>query len=448
MQAEFELTDIVNWFRANPAIFIKEVLGIDLWSKQVEIAESVRDNPRTSVRSASAVGKTCVSACIALWFLCAFHPSTVLTTGKSFRQVKEQLWREIRTKHAQARIPIGGDITQTSLTLKDDWFAFGFSTDEPDRITGFHNKHVLEIVDEASGIPDEVFGALENPLAAGFTRSLLLGNPTQSVGKFRDSFTEGVYKNFHISAFDTPSFTGEDNYPFLISKQYVEQKKQEWGEDNPLYEVYIKGDFPSGETDRLVPFGLAEAAIYREIKPDKEDVVAIGVDTARFGDDENALYVRRGDKVIDKAFWKKSDTEATIGHIVHKLREYEGAVVNIDEGYNPGVVDGLRAIHFRVNGISFQGKPKNGKLYANVRAEMYWNLASKFKEGTMQIPNDKVLLKQLTDIKKKPLNRYDQIIIESKDEMKQRGLKSPDRADALALCFMNPPGRDVSIRWV
>lgn len=443
-----ELSDIINWWRQEPVIFIKEVLGIDLWSRQAEIAESVRDNSRTSVRSASAVGKTLVSACITLWFLCAFRPATVLTTGKSFRQIKEQLWREIRAKHAQAKIPIGGEITQTSLTLADNWFAFGFSTDEPDRITGFHNKHVLVIVDEACGVSDEVYGAIENPLAAGFTRLLLLGNPTQSVGKFRDSFASPIYKGFHISAFDTPSFTGEGDYPFLISKEYVEQKREEWGEDNPLYEVYIKGDFPSGETDRLIPFGLAETAIYRDIKPDKEDIIAIGVDTARFGEDENALYVRRGNKVIDKAFWKKSDTEATIGHIVHILKEYEGAVVNIDEGYNPGVVDGLKAQHYTVNGISFQGKPKNSKLYANIRAEMFWNLADKFKAGDIQIPNDKLLLKQLTDIKKKPLNRYDQIIIESKDDMKARGLKSPDRADALALCFMSPVGREPSVRWI
>jgi len=448
MQTDFELSDVVNWWRGNPAVFTKEILGIDLWSKQIEIAESVRDNSRSSVRSASAVGKTLVSACITLWFLSSFYPSTVLTTGRSFRQVKEQLWREIRAKHAQAKIPIGGDITQTSLTLAEDWFSLGFSTDEPDRITGFHNKHVLVIVDEASGVPDEVYGAIENPLAAGFARLLLLGNPTQSVGKFRDSFANPLYKNFHISAFDTPSFTDEGDFPFLISRQYVEQKKQEWGEDNPLYEVYIKGDFPSGETDRLIPFGLAELAINREIKPDKEDLVAIGVDTARFGEDENALYVRKGAKVIDSAFWKKCDTEATIGHIFHEIKKYEDPVVNIDEGYNPGVVDGLKALKCKVNGISFQGKPGNSKLYANIRAEMYWQLADRFKAEDIQIPNDKLLLKQLTDIKKRPLNRYDQIIIESKDDMKQRGLKSPDRADALALCFMNPTPREPSIRWV
>jgi len=371
-----------------------------------------------------------------------------LTTGKSFRQVKEQLWREIRTAHSQAKIPIGGNATQTNLELGDDWFALGFSTDEPDRITGFHNKHVLVIVDEGSGVPDEVYGAIENPLAAGFTRLLLLGNPTQGTGKLKDSFTSPLYKNFHISAFDTPSFTGEGDYPFLINKEYAEQKKLEWGEDNPLYEVYIKGDFPSGETDRLIPFGLAEASINREVKPDDLDIIAIGVDTARFGDDENALYVRQGNKVIDSLFWRKSDTEANIGRVAHKIREYGTSVVNIDEGYNPGVVDGLRGLGIKVRGVSFQGKARDSKTFANIRAEMYWGLAEIFKTGIIQIPDDKKLLKQLTDIKKKPLNRYDQIIIESKDEMKSRGLKSPDRADALALCFMLPKGREPRIRWI
>ncbi len=438
--------EIVKWWQAEPVIFIKEVLGIGLWSKQAEIAESVRDNSRTSVRSASAVGKTMTAACIALWFLSSFRPSTVLTTGRSFRQVKEQLWREIRARHAQSKIPIGGEITQTSLTLNEDWFALGFSTDEPDRITGFHNKHILVIVDEASGISDEVYGAIENPLAAGFTRLLLLGNPTQSVGKFRDSFSSSIYNSFHISAFDTPAFTKEGNFPFLISEKYVKEKKIDWGEDHPLYEVYIKGDFPSGETDRLIPFGLAELAISRDIKTTKEDIVAIGVDTARFGDDENALYVRRGGRVIDSAFWRKAETEESIGRISQYINKHEPSIVNIDEGYNPGIVDGLKK--YKVNGVAFQGKANDSKLFANVRAEMWWHLSDKFRDESIQIPNDKTLLKQITDIKKKPLNIRGQIILESKMDMKHRGLKSPDRGDALALTFMEVSPVKMRIRWL
>ena len=454
LSEDSEFDKVINWWRNDPATFMREILGIDLWSKQREIVESVRDNSRTTVRSASAVGKTLVSACIALWFLVSFSPATVLTTGRSFRQVKEQLWREIRSRHAQAKIPLGGNITQTSLTLGDDWFALGFSTDEPERITGFHNKHVLVIVDEASGIPDEVYGAIENPLSAGFTRLLLLGNPTQSVGKFRDSFTSKMYNSFHRSAFDTPSFTGEGDFPFLIGKNYVEEKKIEWGEDSPLYEVYILGNFPSGETDRLIPFGLAEMAINRTIKPDKEDEIALGADLSRMGEDESVIYVRQGKRVVKSVFWKKKDTEAAVGKIIHELNwineEYGKpcGIINIDEGYNPGVVDGVKSKFPKVNAISFQGKAKNTKQFANARAEMYWELALEFKDGTIDIPNEKLLLKQITDIKLKDPTRVDQILIESKESMKHRGQKSPDRADALALCFYEPRKRGLSIRWI
>jgi phage terminase large subunit len=440
--------EVILWWRREPIIFANEILGINLWAKQKEILEAVRDESRVAVRSCSAMGKTLFGAVVALWFIVCFKPSTVLTTGKSFRQVQEQLWREIRRLYAQSKIPIGGEITQTRLDLGENWFALGFSTDEPERITGFHNENVLVIIDEGSGIPDAVYGAIENPLAAGNCKLLIMGNPTQNTGKFAEAFSNPIYKTFHISALDTPNLKGEDGFPFLVSERYVEEKRKEWGEDSPLYEVYILGDFPSGESDRLIPFGLAEMAQNREVEVSDDDIVAIGVDTARFGDDENALYVRKGKKVIDRLFWKKAGTEATIGKIVHMINKHNPTLVNIDEGYNPGVIDGLRQLKHKVNGVKFQGKPKNDKLFANVRAEIFWNLADKFKAGDIQIPGDKTLLKQVTDIKKKPLNRYEQIIIESKEEMKHRGVKSPDRADALALCFMETSGKELSIRWI
>lgn len=440
---------VINKWRSDPVGFIRDILGVELWSKQREIAESVRDNPRTAVRSCSAGGKTAVSALIVLWFLCAFRPSTVLSTARSNRQVTEQLWREIRVRYAQARIPLGGDLTQKELNMEADWFAIGFSTDEPERITGFHNKHVLVVMDEAGGIGDEVYGAIDNPLAAGFTRLLLLGNPTNNIGKFHDAFASPEYQSFHISAFDTPTFTGEGEFPFLISKQYVEQKKREWGEDSPLYEVYILGNFPSGEGDRLIPFSLAEAAtVDKKIQPEATDMVAMGVDTARFGEDENVLYVRKGTKIIDFLIWRKSDTEGCIGHIHTKIKEHNPSIVSIDEGYNPGIVDGLRAMGLTINGVNFGGKAMDSQTFANCRAEMWWTLAQRFKREEIQIPDDKLLLKQLTDIKLKDPNKLAQMLIESKEEMKRRGVKSPDRGDALALCFYDAQGVAPGIIWL
>jgi len=439
---------VVRGWRADPVGFCEKILGVRLWSKQGEIIESVRDNGRTAVRSCSAAGKTAVAACVALWFLCSYRPCTVLTTARSYRQVKEQLWREIRGRYAGAEIPLGGELTQVGINFEDDWFALGFSTDEPGRITGFHNKHVLVVIDEAAGMGDEVYGAIDNPLSAGHTRLLLLGNPTNNTGKYHEAFTSENYKSFHISAYDTPSFTGEGDYPFLISPQYVEQKRKEWGEDSPLYEVYILGQFPSGEGDRLIPFARAEVAVSRDITPGKDDMVAMGVDTARFGEDENALYVRKGDKVIDSHFWRKSDTDGCIGRIHVKIKEHNPNVVNVDEGYNPGIVDGLVSLGLPVKAVTFQGKASDTKVFANIRAEMWWNLAQRFKYGNISIPDDKTLLKQLTDIKLKDPNKLAQMLVESKEEMRKRGVKSPDRGDALALCFLETVPFEPNIRWL
>lgn len=437
---------VVAGWRSNPVDFCEKMLDTRLWSRQREIIESVRDNPRTVVRSCSAAGKTAVSACVVLWFLMAYRPCTVLTTARSFRQVKEQLWREIRARYARSVVPFGGEVTQIGINFEDDWFALGFSTDEPERITGFHNRNVLVVIDEAAGVSDEVYGAIDNPLAAGHTRLLLLGNPTNNIGKFHDAFAQESYKSFHISAFDTPSFTKEGDFPFLISPQYVGQKKKEWGEDSPLYEVYILGNFPSGEGDRLITFSSAEAAINREI--DTGDMVAMGVDLSRFGDDESVIYVRKGNKVIDSHFWRKADTEGCIGRIHVKIKEHNPKIINVDEGYNPGVVDGLKGLGLPVTAVSFGSKASDSETFANIRAEMWWNLAGLFKRGEISIPDDKILLKQLTDIKLKDPNKLAQMLIESKEEMKRRGVQSPDRGDALALCFLEGERFDHWVRWI
>ena len=124
----------------------------------------------------------------------------------------------------------------------------------------------------------------------------------------------------------------------------------------------------------------------------------MGVDTARLGEDESVIYVRHGDKVIDHLFWRKGKTEIAVEKIVNMIEKHHPKYVNIDEGYNPGIVDNLKANgHKEVKGIKFGGRAKNEKYYANARAEMYFELAERFHQGTICIPNDKILLGQLTE---------------------------------------------------
>jgi phage terminase large subunit len=126
--------------KADPVWWVKEFLGVTLWQKQCDIAESVRDNKRTSVRSCHGAGKTFDAAMLVLWFLLCHPGARVITTAPTFRQVEKVLWQEIRKAHKAAKIPLGGDMTLTQFKIDDGWFAFGFSTDDPDSMQGQHAK--------------------------------------------------------------------------------------------------------------------------------------------------------------------------------------------------------------------------------------------------------------------------------------------------------------------
>jgi len=171
-------------FAEQPVAFAERALGVDLWSKQVEVLEALRDGPRVTVRACHGVGKTFVAASAALWFLYTRKPSVVLTTAPTGRQVRQVLWRQLRALHRRARYSLGGELHLTRLELGDEWFGLGLATDEPDRFQGFHSESILLIVDEAAGVREEIFDAVEGVLTTEGAKTLLIGNPTSQSGYF------------------------------------------------------------------------------------------------------------------------------------------------------------------------------------------------------------------------------------------------------------------------
>lgn len=468
--AEKKEIEFARLVKTDPVFFAQEVLGVSLWSAQKEILLSVRDNPRTSVRTGSGVGKSFDDAVCALWFLSTHRPSTVVTTAPTFRQVRDILWSEIRALWAGSKMVLGpNEPTQTGITMAGlgdalKWFAIGMTTEEPEKFQGFHNLNVLVIADEASGVPETIFAAIENPLAAGHTRLLLTGNPTQVSGSFHDAFASPIYKTFHISVFDTPNFTefgitrddiingtwkekttGAMPYPFLTQPAWVAERVAEWGVGSPLWQVYVEGDFPEEAADTLIPLGLVEKAILRELPP--TGGVVIGIDTARFGDDENVAIMRQGSKVVGSASWAKENTMSTTGRIIRLIEDWQPVRVNIDDApIAAGVIDRLAEESYRVQPINVSEKLSSGKFY-NVRAQMFWNLRTRFEQEDIDIPDIPKLKAQSTSMKYE-FHSTGKLIVESKEKMKKRGLKSPDWADALALAFMGADRRSGKIAEV
>ena len=270
----------------DPEFFFREVLGDDPTAKQVEIADSVRDNRTTAVPSCHASGKSWDAARIALWFLYCHPEARVITTAPTSRQVEGILWSEIAHAHGAARVPLGGDLTTTRLKLEPNWYAWGFTAPDydPNRFQGFHAPHVLVIEDEAAGISKNISDQIDSLMTGPHPRRLKIGNPVEANTPFQASCESQGVNTIHISAYDTPNFTAfgiteadmrsgdwrkkvpkdptELPVPFLIDPWWVADRLEIWGPDSNVYRSRIKGLFP--ETVEGAYYGKALVAARNE----------------------------------------------------------------------------------------------------------------------------------------------------------------------------------------
>lgn len=440
----------------NPVSFIQAAFNEKLWSYQKQVVNSVRDFKVTAVKSSNGIGKSYCAARTALWFLYSYPNSKVITTAPTFRQVEDILWRELRNAKSKAIVPLTGRLNKTSLDLSEEWFAIGLSTNEPDRFQGYHAEHILLVVDEAAGVDEQIFIASDGIVTSDGARVLYIGNPTNLGGTFYKSFrSEGVNK-ITVSAFDTPNFTKfgitlndirngtwqekiDDILPapYLITPEWVADKFTKWGEGTPMWSARVLGEFPEQGEDTLIPLIYIEKAVNRILEPNPEDSEQIGADIARFGVDKTVFMCRKGPKVIAVEEYSQGDTMKTAQDLHVFAGFHPAAQIYIDEiGVGAGALDRLKQIEEKhlVQGVNVGMPSQDPEMFINLRAEIYWALRERFLEGNIQIPNDDELMAQLANIKFKYTNKG-QIQIEAKEEMKKRGLPSPDKADSLSLAF-------------
>ncbi|NPV44817.1 MAG: AAA family ATPase [Firmicutes bacterium] len=427
---------VLDRARQDPVFFVRQVLGGDPWEKQEEILEAVRDHKRVAVRACHGVGKTKVAAWVALWFLYTHPNSKVITTAPTWHQVENLLWREIHAAHAASRIPLGGKVLQTQIELGKQWFALGLSTDKPERFQGFHAEHILLIVDEASGVEQYIFDAAEGFLTSTGAKLLLIGNPTQLSGEFYNAFRSPLYHKIHISAFDSPNLkAGKIVRPYLVTPEWVEDKRLKWGETSPMWYSRVLGEFPEQGDDTLIPLAWIEAAQQRWFAEQDGGPIELGVDVARYGSDSTVIVVRKGNKASIVAQIYGQDTMEVTGRVIDALRQTGASVAKVDEiGIGAGVVDRLKEQRYPVQGMNTSEAAYDKERFANKRAEWYWGLRERFQSGDVAIPLDDELASQLASLKYK-FDSRGRIQIESKEELRKRGLPSPDKADALMLAF-------------
>jgi phage terminase large subunit len=427
--------------RDDPAAFMVDWLGADLWEKQIEIAESVRDHRRTAVKSCHGSGKSYLAARIVIWFLHAYPFSIVLTTAPTFNQVRNILWRNVGAAYLRSKKPLLGRPLQTEINIDPDWYALGFKAEDTaaDRFQGFHAEHALVVIDEAAGVVDQVFDALDAVMTSESARMLLIGNPTNPAGTFYDAFhsARSLYHTITIAASDTPNIkTGQTIRPYLITQQWIDDAIEKHGADSPYVQSRVDAEFPELGDNMLIPLAWIEAADARSTE-EAEGEWEGGLDVARMGSDQSALCIRQGKHIVAEYAWSGMDTMETVGKVRAILSDYPPLkALKVDViGIGSGVADRLREQKYPVVDVNVSSKASDPDSFASLRHELWWNLRLRFQEQDVAGPINDVTMGQLSSVRYKYDSRHTQPVIESKEDAKKRGIKSPDRAEAMMLAF-------------
>jgi len=371
--------------------------------------------------------------------------------------VENVLWAEIRRQYTASHVPLGAEVLRTQIRIAPDWFALGLSTDEPARFQGFHSAHLLMIFDEAAGVGRGVWDVAEGQMASAHARWLAIGNPVAPSGPFYDACKSEFWNALPTSCLDTPNVRlGKVVFPKLVTRQWVEERRREWGEDSPLYQSKVLGQFPVASEHGLIPLAWVlqanerAASTDRGAGPEKAQRM-VGVDVARSGADATVFLLREGNTVLAvEEHHSLSITESTGKLIMFvEKRSVPWRQVFVDViGIGAGVVDLLREQRRRVAAVNFGASAWEPRQYANMRAQCYWGLRDALRPDVaapLAIPAKfGRLCSELASVEWS-VTSGGKILLEPKKTLKQRIGRSPDHADALALTYARRPGPDV---WV
>ena len=425
----------------DPVGFAREVLGVDLWHKQIEVMESVRDHPRTTVKSGNGLGKGFLAGCIALWWMATRDPAICITTAPTSRQGHFILWRQIHSLHSRAPGIIGGRLLETRLDYHRQRYAMAVTSDGATSFQGFHSPHLLVIVDEAMGVGEEIYEAIEGMMTAGGPKLLLLGNPTGVTGAFYRSFHReaSLYRGFTFNALESPNVVaGHTVWPGLVTAEWVEERKVVWGDDSPLYNSRVKGEFPEVGEGGLFNMRLVDAAVGSAVPAPPNAPTLLGVDVARYGDDSSCISLVQGPNVAWCRTRQGYNTMQVADWVVATLKEVGDVdLVAVDVvGVGGGVADRLEQLgERRVVQINVGRPSHTPRTYANLRAEGYSVFRSMVEQSAIGLPVYERLVEELADVRY-TFNDSGQLAIESKADLKARGGWSPDVADSIVLALI------------
>jgi hypothetical protein len=437
---------------------LKNYQGPDTWQKELLI--SVRDGLlgidealRFAVASGNGPGKSALSAWLILWALSTFEDTKGIITSNTESQLKIKSWAELAKWYNLFIAKHWFKFTATAIYSADPSHEKTWRIDQvpwneqrSEAFAGMHNKgkRILIIFDEASGIPDSIWNVTEGALTDEKTEIFwfVFGNPTRNNGKFHGCF-HGNRHRWQTKQIDIRSSK-------LTNKKEIDQWIEDYGEDSDFVRIHVKGEFPNVSDRQFIPHSYVQQARGVELHPSKYNFAAriLAVDPAWMGGDETCIGLRQGNKFRILARYNKNDDDFVMAGYVAKFEDDEKVdAVFVDFGYGTGIVSAGKQLGRSWKLIAFGGESGDAG-YLNKRAEMWGMMKDWLRDGGT-IPDDPILAAELVGPEyyvKTTGSGAGKIVLESKTDMKRRGLASPNRADTLALTFAAPVANRGGVR--
>jgi hypothetical protein len=481
-------------WRDDPLGFVLDGLGETVWSRQREMLERVGESRKLAVAATHEVSKSFTAARIVAWFILTRPVGTakVMATADTWARAKV-IWPHLHMLHRRHNLP--GRMLQMAWQIDGIEVAFGrsFANHAPDTVQGEHAPEFMLVVDEAGGIPMQVGRSFEGLLTSDGTNALAIGNPSlQPETWFERISTSDEWDHLTIAATESPNVTGEETArcstcpegvephtiaTHLVSKAWCFLQAQDWGEDSPWYQSHVLARFVRDNPLAIIPVGALEHVRARAVEPTDDDPnpdwwlahrppaehdlarlpVTLGIDFAFGGGDE--LAIARVEGSLGRVVFHYSGTELSdqnraaglcLQHILdaeelHRSLGGQGRVrVKVDaSGAGVGPAStlegwGREGIHTaKIIRVQFAGRARQSERFHDCKAEMFWGMRERVTAGDCALDIDDVTMAQLA-APRQDSDTSGRVRVEEKESIRRRGLRSPDRAEALCLAFYEP----------
>jgi phage terminase large subunit len=427
--------NFIDLYGDDPVGFVRDVLKAEPQPWQEDFLRAVaRGERRISVRAGHGVGKSTACSWALIWHMICRYPQKGVVTAPTAAQLFDALFSEL--KSWINKLP---PVLRDSFDVFSDKIAFKAapessfisartsSSERPEALAGVHSEHVLLVVDEASAVPEAVFEAAAGSMSGHSATTILISNPTRNSGLFFKTHHQlaSDWYRMHVSCLNNP----------LVNSDFVDQIRATYGDGSNAFRIRVLGEFALADDDTLIPAELVDAAITRDLTISNDEPMIYGVDVARFGTDRTALCKRRGNVVVEIKSWGGLDLMQTVGAVINEAKLDGPEEICVDTiGLGSGVADRLREQGYNVRDVNVAESSAMNPNANKLRDELWMAVKDWLGTRAVKLPREEALRQELV-APRYSFTSSGKLVVESKDSLRKRGMRSPDLADSLCLTF-------------